>query len=53
MAITLHPSFAVHPGVWLRTEIIEPHGLRVTAAAAKLREAGAAMVLPLVVHRQV
>ena len=25
----------------------------VTVAAAKLREAGAAMVLPLVVHRQV
>ncbi len=34
--IKLHPSFAVHPGAWLRTEIIEPHGLTVTVAAGKL-----------------
>ena len=43
MAITLHPSFAVHPGVWLRTEIVEPHGFSVTAAAAKLRVTRQAM----------
>jgi addiction module HigA family antidote len=36
MPITLHPSFAVHPGPWLRTEILEPHGLNVTVAAQKL-----------------
>ena len=36
MAITLHPSFAVHPGPWLRAEIVEPHGLSVTAAAERL-----------------
>ena len=36
MAIKLHPSFAVHPGGWLRAEIIEPHGLSVTVAAEKL-----------------
>ena len=36
MAITLHSSFAVHPGPWLRTEIIEPYGLSVTDAAKKL-----------------
>ncbi len=36
MAITLHPSFALHPGPWLRAEIVEPHGLSVTAAAARL-----------------
>ena len=36
MAIKLHPSFAVHAGVWLRTEIVEPHGLMVSAAAEKL-----------------
>jgi addiction module HigA family antidote len=36
MAITLHPSFAVHPGAWLRTEIVEPHGLSVTVVAEKL-----------------
>ena len=36
MAIKLHSSFAVHAGVWLRTEIVEPHGLTVSAVAEKL-----------------
>jgi antitoxin HigA-1 len=36
MAITLHSSFAVHPGLWLRSEIVEPHGLSVTTMAEKL-----------------
>lgn len=36
MAIKLHSSFAVHPGAWLRTEIVEPYGLSVTVAAEKL-----------------
>jgi antitoxin HigA-1 len=36
MAIALHPSFAVHPGPWLRSEIIEPHGLTLTQAAVHL-----------------
>lgn len=36
MAILLHKSFAVHPGEWLRAEIVEPHGLTVTVAAGKL-----------------
>ncbi|MEA3063509.1 MAG: antitoxin HigA [Sphingomonadales bacterium] len=36
MAIKLHPSFAVHPGEWLRAEIVEPAGLSVTALAARL-----------------
>ena len=43
MPITLHPSFAVHPGPWLRTEILEPHGLNVTVAAQKLRVTRQAM----------
>jgi addiction module HigA family antidote len=43
MSITLHPSFAVHPGPWLRTEIIEPHGLSVTVAAQKLHVTRQAM----------
>ncbi|MDB5681334.1 MAG: addiction module antidote protein HigA family [Sphingomonas bacterium] len=43
MAIKLHPSFAVHPGAWLRAEMIEPHGLSVTDAAAKLRVTRQAM----------
>ena len=36
MPIKLHTSFAVHPGEWLRTEIVEPHGLSVTTAAQRL-----------------
>lgn len=36
MAITLHSSFAVHPGAWLRAEIVEPHGISVTDLAERL-----------------
>lgn len=43
MAIKLHASFAVHPGAWLRTEIIEAHGLSVTDAATTLRVTRQAM----------
>lgn len=43
MPIKLHPSFAVHPGAWLRAEIVGPHGLSVTDAAAKLHVTRQAM----------
>lgn len=43
MAIKLHPSFAVHPGEWLRSEIVDPHGLSVTETAAKLHVTRQAM----------
>ena len=36
MAIKLHPSFAIHPGEWLREEIVEPSGLNVTELADHL-----------------
>ena len=36
MAIRLHSSFAVHPGEWLRLEVVEPAGLNVTALAEHL-----------------
>jgi addiction module HigA family antidote len=36
MAIKLHPSFAVHPGLWLRAEIVEPAGMNVTDLADHL-----------------
>lgn len=36
MSIKLHPSFAVHPGAWLRAEITEAYGLSVTLTAEKL-----------------
>lgn len=43
MAIKLHSSFAVHPGPWLRAELVEPHGLSVTVAAEKLHVTRQAM----------
>lgn len=43
MTIKLHPSLAVHPGAWLRSEIVEPYGLSVTETAAKLRVTRQAM----------
>jgi len=36
MPIKLHDSFAVHPGEWLRAEIVEPALLSVTALAERL-----------------
>lgn len=36
MAIVLHPSFAVHPGLWLRTEIVEPSRISTVDLAARL-----------------
>lgn len=43
MAIKLHSSFAVHPGAWLRSEIVEPHALSVTVTAEKLHVTRQAM----------
>jgi addiction module HigA family antidote len=36
MALKFHPSFAVHPGEWLREEIVGPSGLNVTELAHHL-----------------
>jgi addiction module HigA family antidote len=36
MAISLSPHFAVHPGLWLREEIVAPHGLSITALASHI-----------------
>ncbi len=33
MALAMHPSLAVHPGAWLRTEIVEPNRLSIAALA--------------------
>lgn len=35
MAIQLHPSIFAHVGDWLKTEIVEPHGISVKALAEK------------------
>ncbi|MFN0045004.1 MAG: HigA family addiction module antitoxin [Sphingorhabdus sp.] len=34
MALKMHPLLAVHVGDWLKTEIVEPAGINVTALAA-------------------
>jgi addiction module HigA family antidote len=36
MAIKISSFFAVHPGVWLKQEIVEAYGLGVTQLAAHL-----------------
>ncbi len=33
MALKMHPSLTVHVGDWLKTEIVEPTGVSVTALA--------------------
>ena len=43
MAIKLHSSLAMHPGAWLRAEAVEPAGLSVTEAAARLQVTRQAM----------
>ena len=34
MAMTLHPSLAVHPGDWLKSEVLDPHGVSINRLAA-------------------
>ena len=36
MAVKLHSSFAIHPGPWLKDEVVEPSGLSVTDLAQRL-----------------
>jgi addiction module HigA family antidote len=33
MAIKVHPSFAIHAGEWLKTEIVEAHGVSINDLA--------------------
>lgn len=35
MAVKIHPSFAVHAGEWLKSEIVEPHGVSINLLAEK------------------
>jgi antitoxin HigA-1 len=34
MPLTMHPSLAVHPGDWLKTEVVEANSIGVSALAA-------------------
>ena len=33
MAIKVHPSFAIHAGEWLKSEIVEAHGVSINEVA--------------------
>jgi addiction module HigA family antidote len=35
MALTMHPSLAVHPGPWLKAEMIDPHKVRIGELAER------------------
>ena len=43
MAVQLHPSIAVHPGPWLKRNVIDHFGLSVTTAAERLHVTRQAM----------
>lgn len=43
MPIQLHASFAIHPGPWLRRNVVEPYDLNVSTTAAHLGVTRAAM----------
>ena len=43
MAIKVHDGFAVHPGPWLRRNLVAPYRLTVTAAAEHLGVTRAAL----------
>jgi len=43
MAIKLHNSFMMHPGSWLRAEVVDHYRLSVTAAAKHLGVTRAAL----------
>jgi antitoxin HigA-1 len=43
MPVQLHPSMAVHPGPWLKRNVIDHYGMTVTAAADRLKVTRQAM----------
>ena len=36
MPVSLHPSIAVHPGAWLKAEVVEPRGLSIAHLSERL-----------------
>ena len=53
MPIHVHDHFAIHPGPWLREELVEPHGLSVTALAGLLKVSRQALSTVLNGHARV
>src|SRR4051794_7942845 len=35
MTLTMHPSLAVHPGPWLKAEMIDPHKIKIVDLAER------------------
>ena len=33
MALTMHPPLAAHPGDWLKSEVLKPHGVSINRLA--------------------
>ena len=33
MALTMHPALAIHPGLWLKSEVVEADGVAIGALA--------------------
>lgn len=34
MTMIMHPTLAVHPGDWLKSEVVDPHGVSINRLAA-------------------
>jgi antitoxin HigA-1 len=47
MAVSISPFFSVHPGVWLREEMVEPNHLSVTDLAKHFKVSRQAMSMLL------
>jgi len=47
MGINIHPSFAIHAGEWLKTEIVEAHGVSIKDLAATFRVSRQSISAPL------
>ena len=47
MAIKISPFFSVHPGLWLKEELVEPKGLSVTELSKHLNVSRQAMSMLL------
>ena len=50
MAIKISPFFSVHPGLWLKEELVEPMGLSVTELSKHLNVSRQAMSMLLNGH---
>lgn len=43
MAVKIHDSFAIHPGPWLREQVIKSHGMSISSAADLMKVSRSAL----------